>query len=109
MLPYVDGHRLQLYFVDDLSKLSLSPLGIFEPQPEICEKVSPSDVTLVLAPGLAFDLQNYRLGYGKGHYDRLLPTLKRAEKIGVGFFEQKTTDEIPRETTDYPLESLLLF
>lgn len=109
VLPRVEKSGLQLYFVDSLEKLSLSHYGIFEPIPALCDKISPKDIRSVITPGLAFDSENYRLGYGKGYYDRLLPYMTHSKKIGVGFREQKTQQKIPRENTDHPLDQLLLF
>lgn len=43
------------------------------------------EVDMVLVPMLAFDLQGYRVGYGKGFYDRFLQGLN-AQKIGLSFF-----------------------
>lgn len=41
---------------------------------------------LVLVPLLAFDLQGYRVGYGKGFYDRFLAGLS-TQKVGISFFD----------------------
>lgn len=49
-------------------------------------------IDLVLVPLLAFDLRGYRVGYGKGFYDRFLENLK-AQKVGVSFFENVDTIE----------------
>jgi len=64
--------------------------------------VDPEDVDLVLVPGLAFDERGYRLGFGKGFYDRLLPQLSRAARVGVGFDFQLLA-EVPHEDHDVPL------
>ena len=46
--------------------------GIDEPDPLICSPVEPVSDSLCFVPGLAFDEQNYRIGFGKGYYDKFL-------------------------------------
>ena len=44
----------------------------FEP---VCENINPEILDMVISPALACDINNYRLGYGKGYYDRFLKNL----------------------------------
>jgi 5-formyltetrahydrofolate cyclo-ligase len=55
---------------------------------------------------MAFDKANHRLGRGKGYYDRLLPRLKNAYKIGVCFPFQ-FLDEIPSEAHDVVMDEVI--
>jgi 5-formyltetrahydrofolate cyclo-ligase len=64
--------------------------------------VDPTGVGVVLVPGLAFDPHGNRLGWGKGYYDRLLPTLAQATKVGVTL-ERRLVEEIPVEPHDVPM------
>ncbi len=62
---------------------------------------------LIIVPGLAFDAQNYRLGYGGGYYDAFLAAHPEAYKMGVGFdFQQVAT--IPTESHDAQLDAVWL-
>lgn len=65
-------------------------------------------IDLVLVPGLAFDEKGYRLGYGKGYYDRLLSRIPQVHTIGVGFAEQKSLVLLPIDSWDVPVKQLLL-
>jgi 5-formyltetrahydrofolate cyclo-ligase len=78
---------------------------LWEPEGE--EEIDPSSLSLALVPGLAFDTSCFRLGYGKGYYDRLLPLLdKKIPALGVGFPCQMV-DYLPREAHDFPINKIL--
>jgi len=96
-----DG-TLSLHEVRDLAELTASNLGIPEPRAD-ARLVEPSDVDFFLVPGLAFDPQAHRLGYGAGFYDRLLAEAKPAAfLLGYGYAFQ-TCAEVPCEDHDRTL------
>jgi len=107
LLPKVEGQRLGIYHVNDLTKMKKNnSYDILEPDSQLCEKINISDIDLVLVPALAFDQYNYRLGRGGGYYDRLLSTIK-CENIGVGFKEQ-LVEEVPHDVLDIKVDEILL-
>ncbi len=61
---------------------------------------------LIIVPGLAFDLQNYRLGYGGGYYDNFLMAHPQAHKIGI-FYPFQLVAAVPREAHDVCLDSII--
>ena len=63
---------MDFYFIDSTDCLKKGSFSIMEPDEEICEKVTDFSDGLCLVPGLCFDYQGYRLGFGKGYYDRFL-------------------------------------
>lgn len=67
-----------------------------------------NEIALILVPGLGFTASNYRIGYGKGYYDRLLASLPHCPSFGLGFKEQ-LVESLPIESTDYPVSHLYLF
>jgi len=68
---------------DELVATSYGPL-----EPAVRRLVEPELIDVVIAPGLAFDRQGHRLGYGGGFYDRLLGRRRPAIVVGVAFAEQ---------------------
>ncbi len=81
-----DHISLEAHFVDDDTDYSSNSYGIMEP--ENAPVFLPSDLDMVFVPLLAFDQLGYRVGYGKGYYDRFLPKCKdNTLKIGFSFFE----------------------
>jgi len=77
--------------VNDDTEFVENKYGIAEPREG--EEVEPDDLDLVFVPLLAFDKQGYRVGYGKGYYDRFLKRC-RHNVITVGFSYFDPVDEI---------------
>jgi 5-formyltetrahydrofolate cyclo-ligase len=109
VLPYVTEENLLLFQVAHLSHLQPHRWGMLEPKISICPPVDPSLIEIALIPGLGFDLKTkYRLGYGKGYYDRLLASASSMQIWGVGFVEQ-AVENLPYSKEDIPLHQILLF
>jgi 5-formyltetrahydrofolate cyclo-ligase len=86
------------------SRLVPGPFGIPEP-PEEKPGETGMPLDLVVVPGLAFDLHGWRLGRGKGYYDRLLASVS-AVTCGVAFDEQMVP-ALPVEPHDVQLNFVL--
>ena len=111
VLPKIEGNRLLIFHVNNIEKQTIkNSWGIVEPIPHLCKKANPDKISLALVPGIAFDAAGNRLGYGKGFYDRFLPTISQAKIAGLGFKEQLMENYfIPICHHDFPLHQTLLF
>ncbi len=93
LVPKIDitsGDMKHLHF-DDEVELIHNAFGIAEPSSG--KITDPDEIDLVLVPLLAFDKHGYRVGYGKGYYDKFLSQCREdVIKIGLSFFEP--VDEI---------------
>jgi 5-formyltetrahydrofolate cyclo-ligase len=108
-LPRVDRARdgLRVYAVRDLDRdLQANRWGIREPRPDACEELPPGSLDFILVPGVAFDAEGGRLGYGKAYYDRLLAGCMRpggrdagaagtSPALVAGGFTVQVVDEVP--------------
>ncbi|MFT4755084.1 MAG: 5-formyltetrahydrofolate cyclo-ligase, partial [Salibacteraceae bacterium] len=61
---------------------------------------------LIIVPGLAFDNQNFRVGYGGGYYDGFLANQNEALKVGV-FYGFQEVESVPTESHDLVLDSII--
>lgn len=80
--PRVLGDKMEFYRVEDICACEKSVFGVREPQMESNEMFIPDDddVILVLMPGVAFDQEGNRIGYGGGYYDKYLQWLQDSVK-----------------------------
>lgn len=78
-------NTLQHYIYKKDTQLVLNEYGI--PEPKNAQEIDVKEIDLVFVPLLISDEQNYRVGYGKGFYDRFLSECKQDIKtLGLNFF-----------------------
>jgi 5-formyltetrahydrofolate cyclo-ligase len=83
------------------------PLGVREPDPAVCPRLSPLELDSIFVPGLAFDLRGHRLGRGGGYYDAALAQLDiGTPRLGIMFACQQIED-VPRDAHDQILEGVV--
>ncbi len=86
------------------NKLVTSRFGTKEP-PNSANIVNNIDTLIV--PGIAFDKQGYRLGYGKGFYDKYLARKKGLFTMGLAFEFQLLENDLPHNDFDQKLNALI--
>lgn len=104
ILPVVAGDVLELRAYTGPNDLSIGSYGIAEPTGELFTDYASIDLAVI--PGVAFDLAGHRLGRGKGYYDKLLPFLPSALKIGLCFPFQ-LVEEVPAEPFDICMDIII--
>ncbi len=107
-IPYCQGNELKIFRLASAEQLCRGSYGILEPTPALCGQpefhTSIDEITMVLVPGVAFDRQGHRLGYGKGYFDRMLAQAP-ANLIKVGLaFECQLFDHIPVDDHDITMD-----
>ena len=99
----IKEHKLELYWVESIEDFSIGFKSI--PEPKIKTKAKLNDIDLILVPGVAFDESCYRIGYGGGYYDRLLP-MRYGDCIGLAY-EEQIIDNLPVEFHDTKVDLII--
>jgi 5-formyltetrahydrofolate cyclo-ligase len=99
-LPKVEGEMIRFYEFSDRKNLVSGKFGIMEPQ----SSKEITDIDLIIVPGVAFDKEGYRLGYGKAYYDKYLSNIS-AYSIGLAYSFQ-VTDGFHRDPHDRKVDAL---
>lgn len=105
-LPRVEGEdRMVFAEVKDLGNdLRAGPYNIMEPK-KSCQQVK--DLGMLLLPGVAWDIEGYRLGYGKGYYDRYLSGIRTdVKKVGLAY-DLQVLEMIPHNAKDLRVDAIV--
>ena len=94
--------ELENVFFEGMHQLEKSSLSI--PEPRTGVPTPDEKIDMVIVPLLAFDEQGFRVGYGKGFYDRFLKrTRPECKKVGLSYFvAEKRIDDV--DAHDVPLD-----
>jgi 5-formyltetrahydrofolate cyclo-ligase len=101
-VPRIDQQSglLEQVLLESPEQLVVNAWGISEPQ--YGDVVPPENTDMVLIPLLALDEQGYRIGYGRGYYDRFLKRCRKdVPRIGISFFPPLAS--VPHDEYDIPL------
>jgi 5-formyltetrahydrofolate cyclo-ligase len=108
-VPRVDtaARVLALHSVSDLD-LHAAPGFRGIPEPHASQPaVTPESIEWALVPGVAFDIEGRRLGYGGGYYDRLLSLLAAGAMRVAGAFELQIVHEVPAAPHDLSMDVIV--
>lgn len=108
VVPKVIGPGEMIFVVYDKQELTLSDFGVLEPTSSL--EVAPSEIDMIHVPGVVFNSQGYRIGFGGGFYDRYLErftgtTLSTVYPIQCRDFEPEAHDLPVREVIRYEIDS----
>lgn len=94
--------NMTFYRVEDTNCLVKGAFGIYEPDDSFCPPAFEFCNAVCVVPGLAFDKNGNRLGYGKGYYDRFL---EKFTIISAGLcYNELISDILPAEKHDLPVD-----
>lgn len=107
-LPYMTGNLHEMVFIKikSLNDLCKNKIGIYEPVYDT-ENIAVSDEsTIIIVPGLVFDKNGYRIGYGGGYYDKYLSENKYMLSVGLAF-DFQLIDDVPYEEFDVKTDMII--
>lgn len=103
-VPKVYGEEMRFIYLNDLTQVSKGYAGI--PEPIADAPVAEDKEALVLMPGLAFDPQGHRIGYGGGFYDRFLAQEPHHPTLAL-CYEFQMQAHLDTEEFDIPVDTIL--
>lgn len=103
-VPKVYGDEMRFIYLEDLTQVSKGYAGI--PEPIADAPVAEDGGALVLMPGLAFDPQGHRIGYGGGFYDKFLAKEPHHPTLAL-CYEFQMQAHLDTEEFDIPVDTVL--
>ena len=103
-VPKCYGDEMKFIFMEDLSKVEKGYANI--PEPIADEPVADDTTALVLMPGLAFDPQGHRCGYGGGFYDKFLAAEPEHPTLAL-CYEFQMLPHLETEEHDIPVDYVI--
>lgn len=104
VFPRIEKEKLVLHYITSIKDFVKGKYRILEPK-KTTAVVDPKSVDLFIVPGIVFDRDGYRLGWGKGYYDKLLASTD-APKIGLAYACQVIA-ELPHTSYDVPMTMIV--
>lgn len=102
----IDGTReMDFYFIESLDELKPRTFGVREPDADASRIYDGKGRPVCIVPGLSFDRWGYRLGYGKGYYDRFLSRYK-GWTVGL-CYSACVQYKLPHGRFDRPVDRLI--
>ena len=103
-VPKCYGDEMKFIYLDDLSAVAEGYAGI--PEPIADGPVAEDQTALVLMPGLAFDPEGHRIGYGGGFYDKFLASEPEHPTLAL-CYDFQIVDHLETESFDIPVDAVL--
>lgn len=109
LVPIVNKERRNLDFseIKNLDELVPGAFDIPEPKPDYRKLTDMETIEVVLVPGIAWDFDGYRVGWGKGYFDTVLKLLPdKSAAVGLAF-DLQVVDRVPRAQFDLPVDMVV--
>ena len=103
-VPKCYGDEMRFIYLDDLSKVENGYCNI--PEPIADEPIADDPTALVLMPGLAFDPQGHRMGYGGGFYDKFLAREPQHPTVAL-CYDFQMLEHLDTEDHDIPVDLVI--
>lgn len=107
-VPRIDDDVMEFYEIKSLEECSEGTFHILEPVTNRKAVPVKDEKTLILVPGLAYDYEMNRMGYGKGYYDRYFHQYgeENFERVAIAY-DLQVVKEIPSEPLDVRVDKII--
>lgn len=102
-VPKIIDNDMFFCYVTNLNELTSGKYNIPEPTNE--NIVTDFDNAICIVPGICYDKKNYRVGYGKGYYDRFL-SKNKIKTIGL-CYKECMIEKIDNDKYDYKIDEVI--
>ena len=103
-VPKIYGDEMRFIYLADLNQVEKGYSGILEPIEN--GPLGDDPTALVLMPGIAFDKEGHRIGYGGGFYDKFLAKEPNHPTVAL-CYDFQIVNELPTEEFDIPVDLVL--
>lgn len=106
-VPRCEGGKSEMnfYFINSLEELEEGSFNVLEPTQDNQNRVTDTRGAVCIVPAFMFDMQGFRLGYGKGYYDRYL---SRYEGVTIGIcYDENIANELFHGKYDRAVDTVL--
>lgn len=100
-----NNKKMNFYMINSASDLILGNFNILEPKVNEEKRVNKNDIDLLIVPGVLFDKQGYRIGFGGGYYDRFLVDYSNATLSMSS--EENVINELPKDPYDMSVQHIV--
>jgi len=81
--------------------------GVPEPVGEVLGPIAVDDVDLLVIPAAAVDEEGWRLGWGRGYYDKTLGSMESSPPVYAVIYDSELVERVPREVHDQPVSGVV--
>lgn len=103
-VPKCYGDEMRFIWMEDLSLVEKGYAGI--PEPIADGPIADDETALVLMPGMAFDREGHRIGYGGGFYDKFLAREENHPKVAL-CYDFQMVPHLETEEYDIPVDKVI--
>ena len=103
-VPKIENGIMNFYYINSLTDLKKGLYNILEPQTK--RIVTDFTNSIIITPGICFDIFNYRIGYGKGYYDKFFKKHNNTYKIGL-CYDECLIDNTYNDSYDIPVDEVI--
>lgn len=110
VIPYTDTKNTVIIpseIINLEDDLVLNSFGYYEPSYEKIRIVEPEEFDLIVTPGVVFDEELNRVGFGKGYYDRILNKKRKDAKVVAVAYDFQVLNEVPTEEHDVKMNMII--